>query len=208
MNSSNSTIEPIHRDVIKAAKEDDAHLLQSLLRHNIPAHILINALCYSVYNAHLSCCRILLDKGIDINGVGLYGSTPLLTAAGRLNFVIAEFLLKRGADVNARNDIGRTPLLVGILSFADMDLLRLFLEAGTDANIADSRGLTPLWATLFDNRNPDILRLLLQYGADATMTYFGRLPIDIARKNNLKRFEQILVTPPPLEHKPNNHVTP
>lgn len=206
MKFSNSFIEPVYRDVIKAAKEGDVQLLRSLLQHNIPAYILINALCYAVFNAHTSSCRILLDNGVDINGVGLYGSTPLLTVAGRLNFEIADLLLKRGADVNARNDIGRTPLLVAILNFAEMDILRLFLEAGADANIADNRGLTPLWATLLDNRNPGILRLLLQYGADASVTYFGKLPLDIARKNNFKRFEEILETPP-LEHKPSSHVT-
>ena len=74
LKSSNSAIEPVYRDVIKAAKEGDAQLLQRLLRHEIPVKILINALCYSVSNAHLPCCRLLLDKGADVNGVGLYGS--------------------------------------------------------------------------------------------------------------------------------------
>lgn len=180
--------------------------MRSLLRHNIPAHILINALCYSVFNAHLPCCRILLDKGANINGVGLYGSTPLLTAAGRLNFEIANLLLQRGADVNTRDDIGRTPLLVAILNFAEMDILHLLLEAGADANSADSRGLTPLWATLLDNRNPDVLRLLLQYGADASVTYFGKIPINIARKKGFTTFVYILVTQPHLEQRLHKHV--
>ena len=117
LKSSNSAIEPVYRDVIKTAKEGDAQLLQSLLRHEIPAKVLINALCYSVCNAHLPCCRILLDKGADVNGLGLYGSTPLSTAAGRLEVEIAEMLLQRGADVNARDDTGRTPLLAAILNF-------------------------------------------------------------------------------------------
>jgi ankyrin repeat protein len=192
MKSRNSSIEPIYRDVIKAAKEGDAQLLQSLLRHNIQAKILVNALCYSATNSHLPCCALLLDKGADVNGVGLYGSTPLSTAAARLDVEIAALLLQRGADVNTKDENGRTPLLAAILNSANVSIVRLFLDAGADANMADRRGLTPLWATMLENGNPDILRLLLHYGADATMPYFGKTLLDIARKNGLKELEQIL----------------
>jgi len=190
--SCNSAIDPVSRDVIRAAKEGDAQLLQRLSQHEIPAKVMINALCYSVSNGHLPCCRILLNRGTEVNGVGIYGSTPLSTAVGKLNLEIASMLLQRGADVNASDEVGRTPLLVAILNLGGLDLIRLLLEAGSKVNLADSRGLTPLWATIFYNGNPDIMRLLLEYGADHTVTYFGKTLLEVTRKNGLKEFEQIL----------------
>jgi ankyrin repeat protein len=134
-----------------------------------------------------------------VNGVGLNGSTPLSTAAGKSEIEIADVLLQHGADVNARDEIGRTPLLVAILNFVDIGLLRLLLETGADVNMEDKRGLTSLWATILENGNPYILRLLLEYGADAAVPYFGKTLLEVARKNGLREFEQILLTPPNLE---------
>lgn len=188
----NGAISPVHRDIIRSAKDGDVLFLSNLLHNEIPAKVLINALCYSVCNSHLHCCKLLLDNGANVNGVGLYGSTPLLSAVGKLNLEIASMLLQRGADVNARDEIGRTSLLVAILNIGDTGLLGLLLEGGADANMADSRGLTPIWATMLENGNPEIMRLLLEYGVDATVTYFGKNLLEIARKNVLKEFEQIL----------------
>lgn len=192
MTLTNSVIDPVCRDIIRAAKEGDAQLLQSLLLHTLSAKVMINALCYAISHGHLACCRLLLDKGADINGVGLSGSTPLLTAVGTQNIEIADQLLQRGADVNASDEAGRTPLLVAILNLSGLDLIRLLLDAGANTNQIDNRGLAPLWATILENRNPDIMRLLMQYGADTTVSYFGKLLIDVARKNGLNDFEQIL----------------
>lgn len=192
MTTSNGPINPLHRDIIRAAKIGDARSLNTLLCHKIPAKVLTNALCYSAGNSNLPSCRVLLNNGADVNGVGLNGSAPLSIAAGNLDVEIVNFLLQHGADVNTRDDIGRTPLLSAILAFGDVDLIRLLLEAGGDVNLADSRGLTPLWATMLYNGNYQIIGLLLEHGADATVQYFGRLLIDVARKNGLVEMEKIL----------------
>lgn len=194
--SSNSAIDPVSRDVIRASKDGDVQLLQNLLRHDIPAKVMINALCYSVINAHLPCCRALLDRETDVNGMGIYGSTPLTTAASTLNLEIVRMLLQRGANVNVSDEVGRTPLLAAILNIGERDLIRLLLEAGSEANLADSRGLTPLWATVLYNGNPYIMRLLLEYGANHTVTYFGKTLLEVALKNNLKEFAYILAALP------------
>lgn len=193
MISSYSVIDPVGRDIIKAAKVGDAELLQSLLRDNLPAKLLINALCYSASNRHLQCCTLLLDNGTEVNGVGLYGSTPLSTAVAALDRAIVTMLLQRGADVNIGDELGRSPLMAAILNFADIDLLRLLLDAGADTNAADHRGLTPLWATLLENGDSEIMRLLLEYGADATMPYFGKTLLEVVLKKGLMEFERVLV---------------
>ncbi len=189
----NSPINSVNRDVIRAAKEGNAQLLQSLLLHDSPAHILVNALCYSAGNGHQDCCKVLLDKGANVNGVGLYGSTPLATAAGALEVDIVIMLLQCGADVFARDEIGRTALLTAVLNSGELTLLRLILDAGADANMEDSRGLTPLWATLLETGNPESMRLLLEYGADATKPYFGKTLLEIVRNKGLMEFERVLV---------------
>lgn len=50
---------------------------------------------------------VLLDAGADINARDSYGSTVLLTAAGRLRYDIVYDLLLRGADYNIKNNFGK-----------------------------------------------------------------------------------------------------
>jgi ankyrin repeat protein len=207
MNFSNGAINPVIRDIIGAAKDGNFIILGKLFHHKVPAKVLINSLCYSVSNSHIACCNILLNKGADINGVGLYGSTPLSTAVGKLDLNIATLLLDRGANVNATDDIGRTPLLAGIQHFADISLIQLLLDAGANVNIADSRGLTPLWATILYNGSPDVMRLLFEYGADGTVPYFGKTLLQIARKNGLAEFVHILNEQLNLNNRPDSYVT-
>lgn len=54
----------------------------------------------------------LIDAGADIEAQIVYGTRPLMLAAGRGEAAVVDVLLRAGADVLARNEGGRTALMM------------------------------------------------------------------------------------------------
>ena len=67
---------------------------------------LIDAASYG----HLDICRLLIDKGAQVEAKDSDGWTPLHSAALRGHVEIVRLLCDRGADVEARDNGGRRPL--------------------------------------------------------------------------------------------------
>jgi len=61
-------------------------------------------------NGHLAICRLLLDKGAQLEAKDSVGWTPLHWAASQGHIEIVRLLCDRGADVEARDIGGRRPL--------------------------------------------------------------------------------------------------
>ena len=59
---------------------------------------------------HLDICRLLIDKGAQLEAKDIIGRTPLHCAAVRGHVEIVRLLCDRGADVEARSDSGSWPL--------------------------------------------------------------------------------------------------
>ncbi|MFN3397924.1 MAG: ankyrin repeat domain-containing protein [Sulfurimicrobium sp.] len=54
----------------------------------------------------------LIDAGADVEAQIVYGTRPLMLAAGRGEAGVVDVLLKAGADVLAKNEGGRTALMM------------------------------------------------------------------------------------------------
>jgi hypothetical protein len=54
-------------------------------------------------HGHLDICRLLIDKGAQVNAKDRNGCTPLHWAAERGHIEIVRLLCDHGADVDARN---------------------------------------------------------------------------------------------------------
>uniref|UniRef100_A0A0G4FN03 EF-hand domain-containing protein n=1 Tax=Chromera velia CCMP2878 TaxID=1169474 RepID=A0A0G4FN03_9ALVE len=69
-----------------------------------------SALWHAAWKGFESVCRLLIDKGSNVNHKDREGRTALHEAAfyGRIN--IATLLLDRGADINIKDKKGRTPI--------------------------------------------------------------------------------------------------
>ena len=84
----------------------------------------------------------LVSKGANVNGRGMHGMTPIMSAArgGHLNVV--KQLVARGADVNSHNDSGST--LMWAVDSGNEVLVYYLLQSGADVRWTNALGNTAL----------------------------------------------------------------
>ena len=85
-------------------------------------------------------CEALLNNGADVNGVGMHGMKPLMSAARSGNLEAARYLVSKGADVNAHNDSGSA--LMWAVNSGNEELVRFLLVSGADPEWANALGST------------------------------------------------------------------
>ena len=104
-------------------------------------------------NNDLILLRVLLARGAEVNGRGVYSYTALIRAASRANVEVVALLLKAGANPNLRDTMfGETALHkatrsasrrfpeAGDLTERRKKTVRLLLKGGAKPDIADNRG--------------------------------------------------------------------
>lgn len=123
----------------------------------------------------------LIKSGIDPNGYGRQGITPLIYAFGAGKKDSLRTLLKNGADPNKRNDAPDAPeSLQGqstVTVFAgapDNEYLAILLDHGGDVNAKNNDGEPILIKMIYmDPKNYDGMKMLLDRGADINITDSG-----------------------------------
>jgi ankyrin repeat protein len=96
------------------------------------------------------CCkdivRLLMTKGIDIEGKDRVGRTALHFAACAQDeeaCAVTQFLLDQGASIDAKDSRGRTPLSFAAGNFY-YRMVELLVGRGADVTSRDCNGRTPL----------------------------------------------------------------
>ena len=114
-------------------------------------------------DGHLSICRLLIDKGAQLEAKDMYGWTPLHRAALRGHFEIVRLLCDRGADVEVRNNHGYRPLHYAAISGQISVVRELIEERNAEINARDDGGWTALREAR-SNDEPDIAAYLITHG--------------------------------------------
>ena len=85
----------------------------------------------------------LLNKGLDIDAVGVLGNTPLCSVSYKSGYgEMMRYLIARHATLDHKNDKQHTPLMLAFMH-GHVEYIRILLEAGSDIHTTD--GLqTPL----------------------------------------------------------------
>jgi len=197
---------------VAAMKGNYADFRTFLQRGGDPKHQLkdnSNLLLAAVLGGNLKIVREALDMGLDINGRGFKGNTPLHGALMKLNLYIGGLLYAHGADPDIANDAGETPLQV--LDNLKMD--RLDLENGVNiVEAAKNNDLVGLRELLAKPPGPDrrealsvalyaqsrleleTFKLLVDRGADVNHVYaLGETPLMSAAESGNKAFVEYLL---------------
>jgi hypothetical protein len=146
----------------------------------------------AVRKADLSMTRLLLDSGVDVNGVH-GGVTALIAAAYGGNLEIVRTLIQRGAKIDALNPHGLTPL-IWAAEKGHVSVAQLLIDNGADVNHATQTGFTPLMAAGV-GRELAIAEALLDAGARVNdVTHHGFTPLMLAAAGGNPEIVRLLVS--------------
>jgi hypothetical protein len=106
----------------------------------------------SARDGHLDICRLLIDKGAQLEAKDRTGYTPLHRAAENGHVEIVRLLCDRGADIEARSRWGWRPLHHAAMIGRITVVKELIKERNAEINARDNNGRTALtYARRYDN---------------------------------------------------------
>lgn len=121
-------------------------------------------LSWAAQEGRAGIVKLLLQNGVDIEGVDGNGLTPLLRASYNGQETVARLLVDMGADINACDGQARSALLFSVMG-RHKTISRLLIDNGADVNGSDKKRSTPLhWSAR--RGNEATTRLLVDKGAD------------------------------------------
>ena len=131
----------------------------------------------------LNVCRLLVDKGANVNARGGRFDTALQAAADGGHALVTNFLLENGANPNAQGGLAVTSLEAASLK-GHIQIVRALLERGATINPHITSRRTALHCAAMHG-HLDIVELLLQAGAeiDSRDNGYGRTALSWAALN-------------------------
>src|SRR5215831_853724 len=131
---------------------------------------MIDSLINAILASRTEEAAALVERGAPVDGISLYGSSPLYAAAVQGEAEIVRILLDAGADPN-RESAGEsegTPLCAAA-SWGHAEVVRLMLQYGADPNRIERTDEVAMTALAWARRNhhDEVVRLLLESGADS-----------------------------------------
>jgi ankyrin repeat protein len=112
---------------------------------------------------HVDTCRLLIDKGAQVNAKDFYGCTPLHWAAERGHIEIVRLLCDHGADIEARYIFGLRPLHRTARNGHISAAKELIEVRSADINARDDDGWTALSFARV-NGHADVADYLVSHG--------------------------------------------
>ena len=124
---------------------------------NKPDLIKQTPLHWAARSGRYEMCKLLIEKGADVNAKSNDGSTPLHWAAIKGQPRICKLLLDNGADVNATETDGETPLHFAAYC-SNLETVKILVHAGANIEAKQDDGSTPITMAT----NDDVMDYLLK----------------------------------------------
>eukprot|EP00871_Galdieria_phlegrea_P006059 jgi/Galph1/940/GphlegSOOS_G5668.1 len=118
---------------------------------NLLLRQVINSKTYESHTTPLHCaasknqpdiCKMLLERGAEVNAVDIYGYSPLIRVAQRGNDSCLEVLMSCGAEVNQRDSEGNTALHMACEMGYCRTIELLLSNKATNVSICNESGNT------------------------------------------------------------------
>ena len=122
--------------------------------------------------------KILLNIGVNINGLDFYGEMPLhLAVHYKADLLIVQILLENGANIEARDSEDKTALYKAC-QYQKHEIVQELLKHNPeiDAVSKASHGTTPLQAAAFVG-NVKIFEELMKHGANIDHLDFSKMSV-------------------------------
>ncbi len=144
----------------------------------MPDETRIDALVMACGEGDLDFAKTLINSGIDVNGIGTEGYTPLMIAVSNDEVEIVEFLLQQGADINLTFN-GWTALMEAADEGA-LSSMKLLLKAGAKVDYYWTQDSPTAISMAASEGHLDCIQLLLDNGANINGTGKSLPPLHIA----------------------------
>ncbi|KAF3044667.1 hypothetical protein E8E12_008280 [Didymella heteroderae] len=154
--------------IVNAVEQRKHRILEQLLDGGARAEPQIEAgmLRTAAQNRDIESLALLLQYGMDANGLDREGVTPLFAATQASCFESAKMLLKHSADVNlSAGPDSETPLALAARE-NQIDFVQLYLSNGGNVNLVMDNGSTTLVQAMNKIVSPKLVDLLLISGGD------------------------------------------
>jgi ankyrin repeat protein len=154
--------------LVNAVDQRKHRILEQLLDGGARAEPQIEAgmLRTAAQNRDIESLALLLQYGMDANGLDREGVTPLFAATQASCFESAKMLLKHSADVNlSAGPNSESPLSLAA-SENQIDFVQLYMSNGGDVNLIMDNGSTTLVQAMNKIVSPKLVDLLLTSGGD------------------------------------------
>lgn len=134
----------------------------------------------------------LLERGINPNERGQFGTSALLRAANSGDLEIAKILIENGANANV-SDIGGATALHIAARKGDAAFVNFLLSNKANANAEDNEGNTPLMLSAISNSSA-VAGILIKSGADLDATNSsGENALHYATEEGAEKVADILI---------------
>ncbi|UII26827.1 ankyrin repeat domain-containing protein [Fulvivirga maritima] len=140
------------REVSRAILKGDIDKLEGLIQQGYDVHnvtekeswnLLHRALVSVSITPKVDMIKYLIDKGVEVNSVDVYGYTPLHYAARVKSVPVIQCLLQAGADVDPVSEDGETPLRLTFQNHPfSLEAVGLLLMHGANIDHSHNGGTT------------------------------------------------------------------
>ncbi len=146
---------------------------------------------------HFEIIDILIAAGADVNKTEESGTTVLMVASIHGPAIIVEKLIAAGADVNKIGGLYKESALHNASKSGQVEIVELLIAAGADLNkVTHYYHETPLFMAS-QNGHLQVVERLLEAGADKNIReIFGKLPIDVAKTEEIRNLLRNTVVHP------------
>lgn len=141
----------------------------------------------SILAASIEELQVLVNNGLDINSINLYGSNLVSYIAFSESTKTIEKWIELGADVDKKNVNGTTPLNFAIAG-NNVRVVKLLVKHGVSVDHRNQHGSTPLHYAItgLHSLSPKIPIILIEAGADVNvLDGEGNSPLNKLRKQKL-----------------------